>query len=157
MPTAIRVELGTGPSLQRRSLRCTWILSWLTQMLDRTSCPNQSRESGEHPRTAALYAQAHGHVCTHSGRRGWKHLGSDCFRFARKSPFSILVFLPVKQEGLETSASHRCSQVTVPHILGEEVVWKPVSIQPGLVDADRQTSTQLPLVRLRHASQSSAA
>lgn len=68
-----------------------------------------------------------------------------------------MVFLPVKQEGCETCASHRCSQVTMPHILGEEVVWKLVSIQPGLVDADRQTSTQLPLRRLRHASQTSAA
>lgn len=65
MPTTIRVELGTGPSLQWRSLKCTWILSWLTQILERISRPNQSRESDEHPCAAALYVQVHSLVCTH--------------------------------------------------------------------------------------------
>lgn len=47
-----------------------WILPWLTQTLDRISRPNQSGESDEHPCTAALYVQAHSHVCTHRWAAG---------------------------------------------------------------------------------------
>lgn len=59
----IRVDLVTGPSLQWRSLKCTWVLSCLTRLFWTDLHPNQSRDGLRSMRAQQPCVPAHRHIC----------------------------------------------------------------------------------------------